>query len=144
MANFCFKEGKLSKTQRLGVITLICKNSEKADLLYFWSPMSLCVDSKIIIKSITNRVKKVMGNLINVDQTAAVIGRLIHDNIHLLRNIIGYSNQKGLKCIILSLDQAKAFDRVNHDYMFQVLKNYGFGEDLLKWVKLLHIFAARC
>ena len=81
-----------------------------------------------------------MGNLINVDQTPAVIGRSIHDNIHLLRNIIDYSNQKVLKCIILSLDQAKAFDRVSHDYMFQVLRNYGFGEDLLKWVKLLYTY----
>ena len=79
-----------------------------------------------------------MGNLINLDQTAAVIGRSIHDNFLLLRNIIHYSNQKGLKCIILSLDQAKAFDRVSHNYMIQVLKNYGFGEDLLKWVKLLY------
>ena len=79
-----------------------------------------------------------MGFLVHIDQTAAVEGRSIHGNIHLLRNIIDYSYQKGFKCIILSLDQAKAFDRVDHNFMFQVLKKYGFGEDLLKWVNLLY------
>ena len=139
MANYCFREGKLSKTQRVGVITLICKNKEKSHLLNFWRPISLlCVDYKIISKSITNRVKKVMGNLINIDQTAAVVGRSIQDNIHLLRNVINYSQQKGLKTIILSLDQAKAFDRVSHDFMFAALQKYGFGEDLINWVKLLY------
>ena len=139
MANYCFREGKLSVTQRIGVITLICKNQEKSHLLNFWRPISLlCVDYKIISKCITNRVKKVMGFLVNFDQTAAVEGRSIQDNIHLLRNVIDYSYQKGLKCIILSLDQAKAFDRVSHEFMFQVLKKYGFGDDLLKWVSLLY------
>ena len=139
MANYCFREDKLSVTQRIGVITLICKNQEKSHLLNFWRPISLlCIDYKIISKCIANRVKKVMGFLVNIDQTAAVVGRSIHDNIHLLRNVIDYSYQKDLKCIILSLDQAKAFDRVSHEFMFQVLKKYGFGEDLLKLVSLLY------
>ena len=139
MANYCFEKGKLSNTQRLGVITLVCKNHEKSHFLNFWHPISLlCVDYKIISKCITNRIKKVMGFLVHFDQTAAVVGRSIQENIHLLRNIIDYSHQKDLKCVILSLDQAKAFDRVNHNYMFQVLRRYGFGEGLLKWVTLLY------
>ena len=79
-----------------------------------------------------------MGNLIHLDQTLAVIGRSIQDNIHLLRNIVDYTKQKNLKSIILSLDQAKAFDRVSHDYMLQVLKQYGFGKDIINWVRLLY------
>ena len=63
-----------------------------------------------------------MGFLVNIDHTAAVVGRSIRHNIHLLCNVIDYSYEKGLKCIILSLDQAKAFDHVSYEFMFQVLK----------------------
>ena len=120
MANTCFKNKTLSETQKLGIITLICKNNDKAHLLNYWRPISLlCCDYKIIRKSITNRIKQVMGFLVNIDQTSAVMGRSIQDNIHLLRNIVDYVNQKQQKIIILSLDQSKAFDRVNHNYMFQ-------------------------
>ena len=94
MANTCFKRGILSKTPRLGIITLICKDPEKACDLKFWRPISLlCLDYKIISKCLTNRVKKVIWNLIHIDQTAAVVGRSIQYNIHLLRNILDYSHQ---------------------------------------------------
>ena len=87
MANFSFKEGKLSATQRTGVIFLICKN-KKLHLLSFWRPISLlCVDYKVISTCITDGVEEVMGFSVYIDKAAAVVGRSIHDNIH----------QKGLK-----------------------------------------------
>ena len=36
------------------------------------------------------------------------------------------------------MDQSKSFIRVDHSLMFQVLKTFGFGPDLLKWVGLLY------
>ena len=58
MANFCFREGKLSATQTIGVITLIYKNNEKSQILNYGRPISLlCVDYKMISKCVTNRVK---------------------------------------------------------------------------------------
>ena len=45
---------------------------------------------------------------------------------------------KHVSCAIISYDQAKAFDRVSHDYMFTVLRAYGFGDSFIKWVKLLY------
>ena len=63
---------------------------------------------------------------------AAVLARSTQDNVHLLRNMLDYSCQKKNKFILLSLDQSKAFDRVDHSFMFQVLKKFGFGPDLLK------------
>ena len=118
---------------------MICKDPEKSSDLKYWRPISLlCVDYKIISKCLTNRFKKVMGNLVHIDQTAAVLGRSIQDNVHLLRNILDYSCQKNNKFILLSLDQSKAFDRVDHSFMFQVLKKFGFGPHLMKWVGLLY------
>ena len=139
MANCCYNTGSLSDTQKTGIITLICKNKEKANFLSFWRPITLlCVDYKIISKCLTNRLKRVLPNIIHIDQTAAVPNRSIQDNVHLIRNIIDFSKQKSINCLILSLDQMKAFDRVSHEYMFQVLERFGFGSMFIKWVKLLY------
>ena len=38
----------------------------------------------------------------------------------------------------LSLDQKKAFDRVDHSFLFNVLSHVGFGPSYISWVKLLY------
>ena len=86
-------------------------------------PISLLnYDNKIFLKTLTNRLGTVMDILVHEDQTCAVKGRSIFDNVHLLRNIIDYVEQKELPCIFLNLDQEKAFDRVSYDFLFKCLE----------------------
>ena len=40
--------------------------------------------------------------------------------------------------MLINLDQSKAFDHVSHDYLFKILKAYGFGPNFIKWVKVLY------
>lgn len=39
---------------------------------------------------------------------------------------------------ILSLDQEKAFDRIDHKFLFSVMKAFGFGDAFISMVKLLY------
>ena len=137
--NDCFFKGELSPSQKLGTITLLCKDTGKSELLGNWRPISLLnVDYKVVSKSLTNRLKNVIPSLVNIDQTCGVPGRSITDNLHLIKNVIQYVNDKYLPAAILSLDQAKAFDRVSHSFLFSALEAYGFGPEFIRWIKLLY------
>lgn len=130
---------QLSLSQRIGVISLLSKNPENADLLSNWRPITLLnVDYKIISKSITNRIKKVANSLIQPDQTCGLAGRSIFDNLHNIRNIVDYCKERNINCLAVSLDQAKAFDSVDHRFLIETLKRFGFGPTLIMWVTLLY------
>ena len=58
--------------------------------------------------------------------------------LHLLRNIIDYVDQKNIPCIFLNLDKEKAFDHLSYDFLFKCLKIYGFGQNFIRWVKILY------
>lgn len=139
VANLAFKEGHLSDTQKMGYITLLCKDPDNSTDVKNYRPISLLnCDYKLISKTITNRVKKVLEFIINPDQTCAVPGRTIFNNLHLMRNIIDYCEQKQLPLAFISLDQEKAFDRVNYDFLFQTLSAFNFGPSLIHWIKTLY------
>ena len=70
--------------------------------------------------------------------------RSILDNVHLIRNIIDYCNQKNVPCILLDLDQEKAFDRVNHKFLAKALARFGFKHNFIEWVKILYTNVSSC
>lgn len=134
-----FENNSLSQSQKLSYISLLCKDPTNSTDMKNWRPISLLnVDYKIISKVLTNRLNTVIENVVHPDQTCSVKSRSILDNVHLLRNIIDYVNQKELTCIFLNLDQEKAFDRVSYEYLFTVLENLGFKESFVRWIKILY------
>ena len=75
--NYAFDSGCLSVTQRRGVIKLIPKKDAELYFIKNWRPITLLnTDYKIAAKSIANRIKLVLPNLINHDQTGFLKGRL--------------------------------------------------------------------
>ena len=83
--NMSYDQNILPSSQRSGIITLLCKDTSKSDFLSQWRPISLLnVDYKLLSKSITNRLSKVLPDIIHLNQTCGVKGRSITDNIHLL------------------------------------------------------------
>ena len=137
--NIAYDKGEMSLTQRLSYITLICKDETRADEMKCYRPISLLnVDYKIISKIIATRLGKILPKIIDINQTSGIKGRSIFDNLHLIRNVIDYIDQKDLAACFICVDQEKAFDRVSWSYMFDTLNAFGFSENFIKWIKLLY------
>ena len=72
------------------------------------------------------------------DQTCGVPGRFIGENVALLRDVVDHATKSNSPVAILSLDQEKAFDRVDWQFMRSVLGVMGFGPSFVCWVDLFY------
>jgi hypothetical protein len=54
-----------------------------------------------------------------------------------LLNKIEVANKEKKTGVLVSLDIKKAFDSISHNYMEEVLKFFNFGENFIKWIKVL-------
>ena len=104
-----------------------------------WRPISLLnADYKVCTKVLANRLHKVISHVLSKDQTCGVPGRSIFENLMLIRDTISYIQHKQLSDAIISLDQEKAFDRVNHSFLQCVLERFNFGPDFRRWVSVVY------
>ena len=115
--NSSFDSGCLSLSQRRGVISLSFKKGDRLDPRN-WRPITLLnVDYKLASRAIAGRLLKVIHLLVAEDQTCRVPGRYIGENVALLRDVVAFASSSGAPVAILSLDQEKAFDRVDWGFM---------------------------
>ncbi|CAM2098241.1 unnamed protein product [Caretta caretta] len=121
------QSGVLPLSCRRAVLALLPKKGDLRDLQN-WRPVSLLsTDYKIVAKAISLRLGSVMADVIYPDQTYTVPGRSIFDNLFLVRDLLELRRRDGLSFALLSLDQEKAFDRVDHGYLLNTLRAFGFG-----------------
>ncbi len=83
-------------------------------------------------------LKQYLDTIIHSDRTYCVPERSIMDNLFLLRDAVDLSFKENINMGFLSIDQEKAFARVDHGYLFSALSSFGFGERFISWVKLLY------
>ena len=49
-----------------------------------------------------------------------------------------------LKCYIVTVDIEKAFDSLSYSFLLACLKNYGYGNNFIKWVEMLLEYQEPC
>ena len=128
----------LSASRNMSIIKLIYKKTGEIFLLTYYRPISLInVDIKIITKVLAERLKLVLHTILHATQTA-VYGRKIDQNIHMIRDLIDLANQNDDTAAFIFLDQEKAFDRVNHGFLFRTMEAFGIGENFISWVSNIY------
>ena len=139
-----FNRGELSLSMRRGVIVLIWKGDDKR-LLKNWRPISLLnYYYKAITKVLATSVRDILPKIIHPNQKCGIKGRSIHDGAALIRDLIEYVNRKYLPGIIISLDQTKAYDRVEWDFLFKVLRKFNFGPNFIHMIKTCYTNIESC
>ena len=109
----------LSETQRKALIVLIEKGDDTM-FLSSWRPISLlCVDTKIIAKTIASRLKIIIDKCISENQFCAPVRNIIECN-NIMRDTIYYANDNNIQGAVINVDWCKAFDSVDHNFLFRI------------------------
>lgn len=119
------------------LLTLIPKEPD-AKIIQKYRPIALTNCSfKIFSKCIATRLGKVGQELIASNQSAFIKGRFILESVVAAHEIIHDVVQKKESGFIFKLDYEKAYDRVDRDFMIQMMLQRGFSPKFMGLVRSL-------
>ena len=118
--------------------TIVYKRKGEVYKLDYYRPIALInVDLKILTKTLSNRLRSVLPSIIHHSQTAVDKRRIDH-TVHMIRDLIDLINKDNSEGALIFLDQEKAFDRVEHDFLFRTMSAFGIGDNFIDWLRVLY------
>ena len=145
IVNQIFSQKEMSRSMKCGVISLFYKKrGDKCDIKNFRPISLLNVDAKLISRSLSSKLAKVMPSIISPEQTCSVPGRDIADNIIAIRDVIDIVDDRNEEGYLIAVDMEKAFDRVSHQFIFKVLEKMNFGPNFISWISILYTGLKSC
>ena len=89
-------------------------------------------------------MQKVMHKIIHTDQLGFLKDRYIGEGVRKLEDLLEHGTSAELEGYILQLDFRKAFDSIEWHFLFDTLNEFGFGENITKWIKLCYTNIESC
>jgi hypothetical protein len=130
-----FEKGEINIARiNYSTIILIPKEDEARSLKKF-RPISLINCSfKIFSKAMNNRLENLCDRLLAPNQTAFVRGRYILESVVSAHEIIHEVVRSGQKGLVLKLEYEKSYDRVDWQFLEELLQSRGFLGRWATWV----------
>ena len=121
--------GELPPSHKLSYLRLIPKAGKDPRIMTNLRPITLSnTDHKLITKTYSRKLTKLVAPLISEEQTAYIPGRLINDNVRALLMTIDLADlDPEIDGALISLDAKKAFDSVDHRFIKKTLEAFGFA-----------------
>jgi hypothetical protein len=129
-----FRTGKLPKGISSSFVTLIPKSKGPSRFSHF-RPISLIHGLyKIVAKLLSTRLRRVLTDVISVNQSAFIAGRQILDGFMIANEVVHGVRSKKEHGLLLKVDFHKAFDSILWEHIDTSMGYMGFGPH---WRKLI-------
>jgi len=129
---------KLSEA-RMG---LLYKKKDKREIQNYRPITLLNTDYKMYTKVLANRLREVAPKLIHKDQAGFMPKRSIYDQTRIVELMLRWSENAQCKGAIICLDQEKAYDRIDLNYLWKALKAFEFPDIFITRIRNLYAKAS--
>ncbi|KAL2643350.1 hypothetical protein R1flu_010937 [Riccia fluitans] len=127
--------GKLAWKHQTGVIKLIPKEGDRQRIKN-WRPLTLLnAGYKLVSKLMANRLWLVLPEIVDTQQKGFIQGRNITDSVLNFLLCQEWAEKSQQEMLFIKLDFEKAYDRVNHKYLWQVMETTGFDPKFIQLTK---------
>src|SRR5258706_1389839 len=120
---------------KLANLSLFFKKGDPTLVSNYRPISSMNTDCKMYTKLVNGRISPWAVSKIHRDQAGFVPGRLITDHTRLASEVAHLSNSTDTNGYIVSLDQAKAYDKTDIAWLLQVLSAMGVPDDITYLIK---------
>src|SRR5882724_7063204 len=121
-----------------GIMSFIFKKKDKMKIENYRPITLLETDYKIHTKTVANKLGRVCQNLIHKDQAGFIPGRSLFDHTRLGHLVVDYAEKQGQNGCIISLDQEKAYDKIDHEYLWEILEEFRFPREFIELIKTMY------
>jgi len=133
--------GKMTPKMCRAVLSPLYKNKGSPHDRAMYRPVSVTtIPYRILAKCIAQKLNAAIPLLVGDPQTGYVVGRSYDENVRVVRqtahDINHHRPQDG--GIMLMLDNAKAFDRLQHEFALDVLRAFNLPPSLINAVQTLY------
>ncbi|TFY51276.1 hypothetical protein EVJ58_g10654 [Rhodofomes roseus] len=120
----------------------IYKKNDKRDIANYRPITLLNSDYKVYTRAMANRLGRLASSIIHPDQAGFIPGRRITDQTQMCRVMVDYAEATEENGAIIALDQEKAYDKIQHDYLWRVLEKFGLPTAFIRRIRSLYESAA--
>lgn len=119
------------------LLTLLPKNAAAHGLRDYRPICLIHLVAKIFTNVLLIRLGAKLDHLVSRNQNAFISRRSLHDNYILVKQSLKLLHQLGAPRVMLKLDLTRALDSLSWPFLFEVLRQYGFGNRFLEWTAIL-------
>src|SRR6266487_2081618 len=134
--NQCLDSGQVPPSWTKSFISLIPKKEKDKNKVQNWRPIALInTDAKIFLKLLAVRLGAIAGNHLPQHQKGFLPTRNVVDaTLNVLEMAHVLKGVDDLPTFLLQLDQQKAYDRVDHDYLGLVMAHFNLPQKFITLV----------
>ena len=127
-----------SATLNEGCISPIYKKKDPENIANYRPITLLNTDYKIFTKALSLKLANTAPEVIHQDQVGFLKNRSIFNQVKTTKLVIDYMARLDKSGAIVALDQEKAYDKVLHPYLWEVLDKLNFPAHFINTVRALY------
>jgi hypothetical protein len=98
----------------------------------------MSIGAKVFNRILLNRIREPIDSKLRRNQAGFRVGRSCVQQIHILRRIMEGAGAQQIPLYITFIDFMKAFDSIDREMMFSILRHYGIPEKIVSAIRVLY------